>query len=141
MEHRTIQRSIVAFALAVIVIIASALIFGIVTSTPPADATSATLWTLFVSLWLWLSAIGGGVWHLVRRRFFLKGTRIPRAAASFRQAALAMGVFTLCLTLNYFGLFQIWDAVPLAIAALLVEFFFQAEKRPIANLKDDRLTS
>ena len=51
-----------------------------------------------------------------------------------RQAFLGSILITLSLFLHTLHLFQVWDALPLVLAFVLVEFFFQAEKKPQASM-------
>jgi hypothetical protein len=52
-----------------------------------------------------------------------------------RQAALTSFLIVSALFLNSINVFQVWDILPLLLAGILVEFFFQAEKKPHASLR------
>jgi len=55
--------------------------------------------------------------------------------SSIRQAALISIVILFSLFFNTLGILHLWDMIPLILAAVLIEFFFQAEKRPHAHLE------
>lgn len=121
------------FFILAIGIVSGAQLSSIILTTTPREAEPNDLWLFFISLYVCLTAIVTLLWYGVRH---LRRQRInkPPLFSSFRQAALLCLVFVLSLYFNTLGIFQFWDVIPLAIAAILIEFFFQAEKKPHATL-------
>ncbi len=130
----SIPAPLAVFLLICLGIISITQLIAVVNDTSPVGASQATLWTFFISLFLSFGSLLVMVWHAIKRLFLTR--RLPSASllTSLRQSFLVSGLVTVCLFLNSLSLLHIWDVVPLAIAAVLVEFYFQAEKRPLASL-------
>jgi hypothetical protein len=94
------------------------------------------LWIFFVTLYICLTILIGLALYSLR---FLKQRRTTRPTLwpSFRQAALVCLVLVISLFFHTLGIFHFWDIIPLLIAAFLIEFFFQADKKPHATITYD----
>ena len=118
--------------LTIFFIIAIAIISGseflvLYTSTSPINAGESTLWAFFISLFLFSTSILTLIWYLFKRQLVSKFTP-PSLFICLRQAGLLCLILTLTLLFQSLGILTIWDSLPLFIAAILLEFFFQAEK-------------
>lgn len=114
------------FITLVVGILAWAEFGGIVTTISPSQASVSVLWIFFICLFTGLSSLMSLVWHPLRRSIH-RNASLSRLA-SIRQAALLSLVITLCLFFKSLNILSAWDVLPLAISALLIEFFFQADK-------------
>lgn len=128
------KNRILLFIIIALAIISTAQLSTILLSTSPYTASKATLWTFFISLYLTLTLWGSMVWFLIRR---LIHRRAHSLFTAFRQVALVMMIIILGFFFNTLGIFTLWDIAPLILAAVLIEFFFQAEKKPRATLEYD----
>lgn len=137
MKYPSISSSILSFSFVAVSVVAAALLFSIVVSTTPAHASQGTLWLFFISLVLTATSVFTCVWHVIRKFALKRWNAHPKFSESIRQSFLLASLVCLCLFLHTLDLFQVWDAFPLFLAFLLVEFFFQAEKRPHASLTYD----
>jgi hypothetical protein len=127
---------IALFVILAVGIISVAQLSSLLVSTSPYGATSSELWLFFISLFFCVTVLVGLVlygFRYLRQRRLVK----PLLWPSFRQSALASLVITLSLFFNTLAIFQIWNIIPLIIAAVLIEFFFQADKKPHATLTYD----
>jgi hypothetical protein len=125
------------FIIIALAIISAAQLSSVMLTVSPLEARSTQLWTFFISLFLLLSSVLGLLWHGVRQLRFRRGTK-PLLSTSLRQSSLLSLITVLALFFNTLGIFQLWDIIPLALAAILIEFFFQAEKKPHATLSYDQ---
>jgi hypothetical protein len=98
------------------------------TSVSPVTATNAELAVFFVSLFAALTGVTGLLWHAVRHALSPRPLHRHSLWTSLRQAALLSLVIVLALLFSSLGILTLWDLMPLAVSALLIEFFFQAEK-------------
>jgi hypothetical protein len=115
-------------------IISTAQFVSIIGSVSPIGASDSLLWNVFLSAFISFSCIFGIGLYALRRKFRrMSGT--VSLIRSVRQAALGSAVFLLSLFFNTLGILQTWEVIPLIIAAVLIEFFFQAEKRPHATIR------
>jgi uncharacterized metal-binding protein len=90
-------------------------------------------------LFVLLTCMLGLVWYAVKQlKPHRTTTSRPPLGPSVRQAGLVSLILVLLLSFNAFGILHFWNIVPLTIAAVLIEFFFQAEKRPHATLSYDK---
>ncbi len=138
MKFPALSSSVVWFVFIIISVIAGALLFSIVNAGSPSQASTLTLWAVFGSFTLVLTAGISLLWHMLRLLWSKRGLHVPKFLTSVRQSFLFSLLLTLSLFLNSLNLFQVWDALPLVIALILVEFFFQAEKRPHASLSYEK---
>lgn len=129
MKHRVFLFIIIAIA-----IIGTAQLVSVLVSSSPFTAARSVLWAFFVSLYVSLTLWGGLLWYGIRRVWRRRSAAL---ASSMRQSALVCMIIVLGLFFNTLGILTIWDVGPLAIAAILIEFFFQAEKKPQATLEYD----
>ena len=128
------------FAIVALAILSAAELSSVLLTVSPYSATSSELWLFFTSLFVLVSTTCGLLWYGVRHLKPRRGAR-PSLTASIRQAALFSLIVTLSIFFNTLGIFQLWDVIPLALAAVLIEFFFQAEKKPHATLTYDQTES
>jgi hypothetical protein len=128
------KNRILLFIIIALAIVSAAQLSTLLISTSPYTATKATLWSFFISAYLALTFWGGLVWYIVRQ---LVHRRSNSLLVALRQAALVSMIIVLSFFFNTLGIFTLWDVAPLAIAAILIEFFFQAEKKPHATLEYD----
>jgi ABC-type nickel/cobalt efflux system permease component RcnA len=128
------------FIIVALAILSAAQLSSVTLTVSPRSATSAELWLFFVSLFVLLSTGIGLIWHAARRLRAKRGGK-PVLLTSIRQAGLLSLVVVLSLFFNTLGIFQFWDIIPLVLAAVLIEFFFQAEKKPHATLTYDQTES
>ena len=129
-------RVILFFVLAV-AIISTAQLSTTVLSSSPYSASTDTLWSFYISAFISLSCILGLILYGIR----VRTNRLPQVRAlliSIRQSALLSLVILLSLFFNTLRILQLWNIVPLILAAILIEFFFQAEKRPQAHLEYEK---
>ncbi|HSI20619.1 MAG TPA: hypothetical protein VLA04_02850 [Verrucomicrobiae bacterium] len=128
---------IALFFLLALGIISSAELTSIVLTLSPYKATPAELWLFFISLYCTSTIVLGFLWQGIR---FVRSHRAshPSLWTSLRQAGLLCLVIILSFFFNTLGIFQFWDVIPLIVAAILIEFFFQADKKPHATLSYDR---
>jgi hypothetical protein len=115
------------FFITVIGILSSAGLAVVVMNYLPRTAPGYVLWAFFLSVFGLGTTLGTLIWHIIKRAIFYRLYR-PSVWVSFRQAALASGLAVTGFFFNSLGIFRVWDMVPLTIAALLIEFFFQADK-------------
>jgi hypothetical protein len=106
----------------------------IVATVRPEDATTAQLLMVAVSGVILIIAVVSPCIHLVKRRRTAAAAMSRTYLPKLRQATLIALAVVSMLSMRWYGIFSIWDAVPLILAALLLEFYFQAEKRPLATL-------
>lgn len=99
----------------------------IVTTISPRAATEETYWVFFLSLFLALTSVGSLAWYILKRYLIYRSSSV-RLWPSLRQSALFSLITVLSLFFNSLGILSFWDIIPLIIAAILIEFFFQADK-------------
>ena len=128
---------LVYFGIIALGVVAAAQLFSVTASSVPLEASRAELWTFFISLWITLATGIAGIWHGLRITIFRRRMRSTGFLISYRQALLLAGVITITGFMNSLELLQAWDIIPLIIAAVLLEFFFQAQKVPHAHLHHD----
>ncbi|MEI6477894.1 MAG: hypothetical protein WCO52_02810 [bacterium] len=116
----------ILFVLIALGILSSAELFVILTTIAPSGADKQVLWLLFVCLFTSVSIGLSLVWHPVKQTIH-RSERVSRLS-SLRQTALISLVLTLVLLFRSLSIFSLWDIIPLAISAILIEFFFQADK-------------
>lgn len=121
------MRNLTLFVLLCVGILSVAELTVIVSSVPPSEASRQELYSFFVALAIALGSWGSLVWHGIKSRILYRFNK-PSLLGSVRQALIASTVITLCLFFNSLGILSLWDIVPLVLAAVLIEFFFQAEK-------------
>lgn len=127
---------IALFVLLAIGIICGAQLSSMLLTVSPYTADRSELWLFFITFYISTSILLGLIWygarHLRPRR-----TARPLLWPSFRQAALVSLVLCLSIFFHTLGIFQLWNVIPLIIAAVLIEFFFQADKTPQATITYD----
>jgi hypothetical protein len=101
----------------------------IVNTIPPHTADQNVFWAFFVSLFIGLTGILSLGWYVLKRYLVHRGGPISLLGA-VRQAGLVSLIIVLSLFFKSLGILSLWEFVPLCISALLIEFFFQAEKSP-----------
>lgn len=130
---------IALFIVLAIGIIGGAQLSSMLLTVSPLSASRAELWLFFITLYVCISILLGlilyGLRYMRQRR-----TTKPLLWPSFRQAGLISLVVVLSTFFHTLGIFQLWNIIPLIIAAFLIEFFFQAEKKPHATISYDRET-
>ena len=132
------RERLILFLVCAVAIISGAYLASTVTTNSPYEASSQLLWSFFITLFLFLAATLGIIWYIIRLRIFSK--RIPQVfMVSLRQATLLSLVITISIFFNTLGIFQTWDILPLCVAAILIEFFFQAEKKAHARLTSNEI--
>lgn len=99
----------------------------IVTSTSPRTASHTIILTFFISLFGFLTTSLAFLWYGLKRLVLARSKRIP-LLATLRQAALFSLVITLTFFFSSLSVLTVWDIVPLFLATVLIEFFFQADK-------------
>lgn len=129
---------IALFVLVAVGIICGAQLSSILLTVSPYGANSSELWLFFVTLYLCSTVILGLAWYGLRHIIRTRRTSKPALWPCFRQAGLLSLVASLSIFFHTLGIFQFWDIIPLIIAAILIEFFFQADKTPHATLSYDR---
>lgn len=127
---------IALFVILAVGIISAAQLVSALLTTSPYTASPADLRLFFVSLYLCLTVVLGFVLYGLRQLRARRTGALP-LWPSFRQAGLVSVVLVLSIFFNTLGIFQFWDVIPLALAAVLIEFFFQAEKKPHATITYD----
>lgn len=130
---------VILFLVLAVGIISGAQLSSLVLTISPYTARSTELWLFFVSLYLFATAVLSLLWYALRHVRGRRGTS-PSLGASIRQAALLTLVVVISLFFRTLGILQYWDIIPLLAAAILIEFFFQAEKKPHATLSYDHAT-
>jgi hypothetical protein len=129
MQHR-----ITLFIILAVGIISTAQLTSLLLTVSPYTASSQSLWAFFITLYFSFTSIFSLVWYWVKRTFGkLKHT--VSFFACIRQVALVGLVLILAFFFSSLEIFQVWDIIPLVIAAVLIEFFFQADKKPHATLE------
>ncbi len=124
---------IALFILIALGIVSGAQLSSTLLTTSPYSAGRTELWLFFITLYICLTIVLGLIWYGIRHISLRRGTR-PALWPAIRQAALLSLVIVLSTFFHTLGIFQFWDIIPLALAAVLIEFFFQAEKKPHATL-------
>jgi hypothetical protein len=97
------------------------------TTVAPHSASNSELWAFFISLFGTCTCILFGLWYIIKKSIAFKGPQ-PKIFITLRQASLFSLVIVLSLFFNSLHILSIWDIVPLLVSAVLIEFFFQAEK-------------
>lgn len=123
MKHR-----IAVFFILLLTICSISMLAVIMTSYYPANAPTAALWLFFASLFCLFTAIFTTIWHFLKKLFVSKFAP-PSIWSSIRQAALFSVVLVSGLFFNSLKTLSLWDLVPLCVAAILIEFFFQSDKQ------------
>jgi hypothetical protein len=129
-------RYILFFSLCVS-IVALAELASILNTVPVSSAPGSAFWLFFGSIFLFILGISTLMLYGIKRILAHR-----RAATSIvvcvRQSALFAAVIVLSAFFNSLRILSIWDLIPLAISAILIEFFFQAEKaQPLSIQRDE----
>jgi len=127
------MRNIALFLLLALGILSAAELTVVLTTVPPETASRQELWTFFISLGIVIGSWGSLIWHTIKSRLIYR-VNPPALTATVRQAFLFSAVVTLGLFFNSLGILSVWDILPLGLATVLIEFFFQAEKTPAHTL-------
>lgn len=98
----------------------------IVTTVSPQAAETQGVTVFFACLLGALTSVLSLIWHPIRAAIHHNPTM--SRWVSLRQSFLVSLLITLTLLFKSLGIMTIWDIFPLAISALLIEFFFQADK-------------
>ncbi|MBU6389795.1 hypothetical protein KGQ71_04770 [Patescibacteria group bacterium] len=126
------KERIIIFLLVACGVIATAELGVILTTVSPYTANKDVLWTFFVCLFLSLTTLLTIIWHFGKKKAQGEMERVS-IFASIRQIGLLSAVVVLSLFFRSLGILTLWDIIPLAISALLIEFFFQADKSTLAH--------
>lgn len=118
----------ILFVILVVGILSTAELSVIVMTVPPASADAQVLWVLFIALFLSLSCAFSLAWHSLKK--IIHRSKTLSRLISLRQAALVAGMITVGAFLKSLGILSPWDLIPLIASAVLIEFFFEADKRP-----------
>lgn len=124
------KKQIFLFLIIALGIIATAELLSIISTVNPMQTTQEVLWAFFISLFISSSSILSLLWHTVKKVFIYRNST-PWLWTSVRQASLLCLIVTLSLFFNSLGIFSFWEFIPLLISAILIEFFFQADKSPL----------
>lgn len=104
----------------------------IVTSYSPETTSRAAFILLYVSIAGLGSTVLGTLIHLFKKiigsRFF-----IPNIWVSIRQGFFLSIIITVAILLNTLKILSVLEIVPIAIALILLEFFFQADKKDVLS--------
>lgn len=104
----------------------------IVTSYAPETAPKSALILLYISIAGLGSTLFGSIIHLLKviigSRFF-----VPNVWVSMRQGFFFSIILTVTILLNTLKILSVLEIVPIAIALILLEFFFQADKKDALN--------
>lgn len=117
----------IAFILICLAIVATAELSVLLTTVTPAQATRAQLWVFFICITVLASLLLAPIWHSLKRLATHRRSRLS-FLASLRQVTLLSSVVSLAFFLNALHVLTVWNLIPLLIAMVLVEFFFQADK-------------
>ena len=124
------------FAALCLAILSLAQLATILTTISPATASPSALWLFFGSGFVFLTMAGGLVWYLIKRQLIYRRTAVSLFVC-LRQTALFSAVLTLTAFFSSLQILSLWDIVPLAIAVVLIELFFQAEKVHPVSIRHD----
>ena len=97
------------------------------TTVAPHSASYSELWAFFISLLGACTFLLLAVWHTLKKSLVFRGTQ-PVLFVSIRQASLFSLVIVLSVFFNTLHILSVWDVLPLTVSAVLIEFFFQADK-------------
>lgn len=115
-------------SISMFLIISAAVIYSILTDYDPVIATSNILYTLYFSLVIFLTSIISLIIFWTRIRFIDKSLIAKALWPSIRQALLISILAVVLLVLYIDHLFSYWLAVPIILAFIFLELFFQSEK-------------
>ena len=127
------KRQALLFLILALGIICTAEWLVIFTSVSPKGAGQQTYWIFFASAFGSLSCIFSLIWYLVKSRLIYRSSNVSLGIA-FRQAVLFSLVIVLTLFFKSLGILALWDLIPIALSAILIEFFFQANKSSTPNI-------
>ena len=114
------------FILIALGLVSTAEFFVIFTTISPAEANTQVFWMFFLCLFVSLSTLMALIWHPIKS--WIHRSKHLSRIASLRQTTLISLVITLSIFFKSLHILTLWDIIPLAISALLIEFFFQADK-------------
>ena len=100
-------------------------------TVPPSSADSSVLWAFFGSAFVFLASFFSLVWHPLKSLIH-RSNSLSRLVST-RQAALVSGIITVIVFLKSLSILSPWDLIPIIASAVLIEFFFEADKRPTYN--------
>jgi len=120
------MKNISLFLLFAVAILSGAELAVILTTVSPYSAGQTALWTFFVSLFLCLTTTLSLLLFAIRTQ--LSYYRTPSLFVSVRQVGIGAALVVLCLFFNSLSILSLWEIIPLAISAVLIELFFQADK-------------
>jgi hypothetical protein len=129
--------SSIRFGVVFIALVAFVLATRVITTVPPEKATVQDQLTVALSVLAILTIVGAPLIQLFYKRRVPASLVSAKWRVSFRQSFLISLLITTILSMRWYGIFSFWDAIPLTIATLLLEFFFQAEKRPLATIRHE----
>lgn len=130
------RNRVVIFLLFALSVLATSEFVVVFTTISPLSGGEEVYIAFFASLFLMLTTISSLIWYSIKR--YLIYRRItPSLFTCVRQCALICSIIVLALFFNSLSILSFWDIAPLFISAILIEFFFQAEKTPITPVSDE----
>jgi hypothetical protein len=99
----------------------------VVTSYTPTNANEYILILFFSCLAGFLTSISAILWHSLKH-MLISRIQKPSLWVSIRQCFIFSTLIVLGLFFHALHILTVWDMIPLTIAAIFIEFFFQAEK-------------
>lgn len=100
----------------------------IVTTFSPYTATPQQLAYFYLSLLGTLASLLTILWYGLRSQLAVRSIR-PALHVCFRQALLVSAVLVTLSLLQSMEILSLWEGIGIAVSALLIEFFFQADTR------------
>ncbi len=141
MESTEQRNRLLLIILGIAGVVAATQVVSIATTVVPNQASTAVLWTFFISLWVCTSIVCALAIHLGKRLTLQRHVLRRPFTISLRQGTLLAGVLVISRFFTFIHILSAWDIIPLIAAAILIEFFFQAEKKPIARISHESLRS
>lgn len=120
-------KKIIIFILIALFAVSGSVFFTIVNSFSPNDHNTFVIWGFFISIFGICLSVLTPIWHGIKTMLLPKSFHI-KMIASMRQAALISAVITATTFLRSLNILSLWDILPLLVAAILIEFFFQSDK-------------
>jgi hypothetical protein len=127
------MRNLLLFLLFAVGTLAVAEVAAIVTTTSPYNASESVLSTFYISVFVGSTATLTLLWYWFKKYVVYHYSKTPGLAATLRQAGLFSGIVVLCLFFNSLNILSAWEIIPLLLSAILIEFFFQADKSTISS--------
>lgn len=114
-------------------IISLLVIYNIFTRIDPNQANSQIFYLLYGSLALFLTSILSILFFWVRISINKKTLITAALWPSIRQAFLLSGFILIILIMKVLGVLTLWLSLPIFLAFIFLELFFQSEKISLKN--------